>query len=138
MFFLCFVVFLFAGCFGDQPKTPKSLTIPPSDLTVSVIGMGVISLESFPDKVQALIMGKRAAVNDGYRQIGERIYGIKLNAKDTVRDAIAKDSTIKSCVSAWIRNASIEKTVCEERLCQVEMSVKLDQTVFQELFPWKE
>jgi hypothetical protein len=105
------------------PNTP--LLRPSNIITIRAIGMGVAP-ENTISPAQALVLAKRAAIADAYRQLGEKMYGIKLNAKDTIKDAVVKSTTIRTKVNAMVRNAEIQETVYKDGLCQVEMEVKLD------------
>jgi hypothetical protein len=110
----------------EEYLIPNSPILQPTNIiTVRSIGMGVAP-ENTISPAQALVLAKRAAIADGYRQIGEKMYGIRINAKDTVRDAVVQNSTIRTQVHAIIRNAEIVETVFKDGLCQVEMEVKLD------------
>lgn len=105
------------------PNAP--IITPSSIIEISAIGMGVAP-ESTLSPAQALALAKRAAIVDAYRQIGEKMYGIRVNAQDTVRDMVLKNSTVKTKVLAVIRNAEIVETVYKDGLCQVSMELKLD------------
>ena len=105
------------------PNTP--LLQPSNIITIRSIGMGVAP-EATISPAQAMVLAKRAAIADAYRQLGEKMYGIKLNAKDTIKDAVVKNSTVRTQVHAIVRNAEIQETIYKDGLCQVEMEVKLD------------
>lgn len=110
----------------EEYLIPNSPILQPTNIiTVRAIGMGVAP-ESTISPAQALVLAKRAAILDGYRQIGEKMYGIRINAKDTLKDAIAQNSSVRTQMYAVIRNAEIVETVFKDGLCQVEMEVKLD------------
>ena len=110
----------------DEYVIPNNPILKPTNIiTVRAIGMGVAP-ESTISPAQALVLAKRAAIADAYRQLGEKMYGIKVNAKDTVKDAVIKSSQIRTQVNAMIRNAEIMETVYQDGLCQVEMELKLD------------
>ena len=129
----------------DQPSSPpdfKILTIKSPIFTyydyalirtqdnalvieLSAVGMGVAP-EATISPSQALALAKRAAIVDAYRQLGEKMYGIRVNAQDTVRDMVLKNSTVKTKVMAVIRNAEIIETIYKDGLCQVNMELKLD------------
>lgn len=94
-------------------------------ITIRAIGMGVAP-ENTISPAQALVLAKRAAIADAYRQLGEKMYGIRVTAKDTVKDAVIKNSQIRTHVNGIIRNAEIMETVYQDGLCQVEMELKLD------------
>ncbi|GHV08776.1 hypothetical protein AGMMS50229_17730 [Campylobacterota bacterium] len=110
----------------EEYLIPNSPILQPTNIiTVRSIGMGVAP-ENTISPAQALVLAKRAAILDGYRQLGEKMYGIRINAKDTLRDAVSQNSTVRSQMYAIIRNAEIMETVFKDGLCQVEMEVKLD------------
>lgn len=110
----------------DEYLIPNSPMLQPTNIiTIRSIGMGVAP-ESTISPAQALVLAKRAAIADGYRQLGEKMYGIRINAKDTIKDAVVQNTTIRTQVHAIIRNAEIMETVFKDGLCQVEMEVKLD------------
>lgn len=110
----------------DEYLIPNSPILQPTNIiSIRSIGMGVAP-ESTISPAQALVLAKRAAIADGYRQLGEKMYGIRINAKDTIRDAVVQNTTVRTQVHAIIRNAEIMETVFKDGLCQVEMEVKLD------------
>lgn len=110
----------------DEVVIPNAPMITPSSIIeISAVGMGVAP-ESTISPAQALALAKRAAIVDAYRQIGEKMYGIRVNAQDTVRDMVLKNSTVKTKVLAVIRNAEVVETVYKDGLCQVSMELKLD------------
>ncbi|RDU61372.1 hypothetical protein CQA44_09155 [Helicobacter sp. MIT 14-3879] len=105
------------------------LLTPNNVIEIQAVGMGVAP-ESTVSPAQALALAKRAAIVDAYRQIGEKMYGIRINANDTIRDMIAQNSTIKGRVQALIKNAEITETAYKDGLCQVNMEVKLDGRIW--------
>ncbi|CBG40547.1 LPP20 family lipoprotein [Helicobacter mustelae] len=109
---------------------PNSPMLTPNNIIeLSAVGMGVAP-ESTVSPSQALALAKRAAIVDAYRQLGEKMYGIRVNAQDTVRDMILQNSTVKTKVQALIRNAEITETVYKDGLCQVSMELKLDGRIW--------
>jgi len=111
---------------GDEPVIPNAPILSPTKIIeISAIGMG-IAPENTISPAQALALAKRAAIVDAYRQLGEKMYGIRVNAKETVKDMIVRDSTVRTKVMAVIKNAEITETVFKDGLCQVNMEVKLD------------
>lgn len=105
------------------------LLTPNNVIEIQAVGMGVAP-ESTVSPAQALALAKRAAIVDAYRQIGEKMYGIRINANDTIRDMVAQNSTIKGRVQALIKNAEITETAYKDGLCQVNMEVKLDGRIW--------
>ena len=110
----------------DEYIIPNSPLLRPTNIiTIRAIGMGVSPQDTI-SPAQALVLAKRAAIADAYRQLSEKMYGIKLNAKDTIKDAVTKNSTIRTKVNGIVRNAEIVESVYKDGLFQVEMEVKLD------------
>ena len=113
-----------------EPKVPNIIPNSPlleseNVIELSAVGMGVAP-ENTISPSQALALAKRAAIIDAYRQIGEKMYGIKINGKDTVKDMILTNSVVKAQVDALIKNADIVETIYKDGLCQVTMELKLD------------
>lgn len=105
---------------------------PDNIIELSAVGMGVAP-ESTISPSQALALAKRAAIIDAYRQIGEKMYGIRLNAQDTVRDMVLINSVVKTKVEALIKNAEIIETVYKDGLCQITMELKLDGKIWHKI-----
>lgn len=97
----------------------------PGVIELSAVGMGVAPMNTI-SPAQALAMAKRAAIIDGYRQLGEKMYGIKVNSKETVKDMVMQNSVVRTRVLAVIKNAEIVETAFKDGLCQVQMELKLD------------
>lgn len=119
---------------GDDPNMIQNSPIltPDNTIELSAVGMGVAP-ESTISPSQALALAKRAAIIDAYRQIGEKMYGIRLNAQDTVRDMVLINSVVKTKVEALIKNAEIIETVYKDGLCQITMELKLDGKIWHKI-----
>lgn len=116
---------------------PNSPMLTPSNtIELNAVGMGVAP-ETSASPSQALALAKRAAIVDAYRQIGEKMYGIRVNAQDTVKDMMLQNSVVKTKVQALIRNAEITETVYKDGLCQVSMELKLDGKVWHKVLTGK-
>lgn len=98
---------------------------PTNIITIRAIGMG-IAPENAKSPAHQMALAKRAAILDGYRQLGEKMHGIRINAKDTVKDAVLVRSEIRTELYSVVRGAEVIETVWDNGLCQVEMEVKLD------------
>ena len=98
---------------------------PTNIITIRAIGMGVAK-EGVSSRAQEMALAKRAAILDGYRQLGEKLHGIKINGRDTVKDATLIRSEIRAEVHSVIRGAEVLETIWDKGLCQVEMEVKID------------
>lgn len=101
-------------------------------LEIEAVGIGVAPSESC-SPAQAVALAKRAAIIDAYRHLGEQMYGIKLNANDTVQNMVLKNSSIKTKLNALIRGAKVRESACEQGICQVTMELKLDGKVWSQV-----
>lgn len=107
----------------------------PVEAVFSAVGEGIAPLNTV-SHAQSLALAKRAAIADAHRQLAEKLYGVKVNSRDTVRDAMLKDSTITSQVNGLIKNASIVEHDFRDGLYRVKMELKLDQSKWQEIFAY--
>jgi hypothetical protein len=146
--FLLVVGVLFSGCATKKekkPSKPRSSSgmvsgeeylnediIPNSPIlrgrkimTISSKGLGVAPVNTI-SPAQALALAKRAAVVDAYRQLGEKMYGIRIDAKDTIRDMASRSSVVKTRLLAVIRNAEIVDETYNNGLYEITMELKLD------------
>lgn len=107
----------------------------PIEETFSATGEGIAPL-NVVSQAQALALAKRAAMADAHRQLAEQLYGVKISAKDTVRDAMLRDSTITSQVNGLIKNASIIENSFQDGLYRIKMELRVDRNKWQEIFSY--
>ncbi len=100
-----------------------------------VTGEGIAPMNTI-SPAQALALAKRAAMADAYRQLGAKLYGVRINAKDTVKDAALKDSRIESSVNALVKNATITETSYNEGLYKVTMELRMSEARWKEVFAY--
>lgn len=116
---------------GVTPQTNKeenTLRVG-SFMNISVVGQGVApSFATSP--AQAYALAKRAAMADAYRLIAERIKGVKVEGKDTIKNMAIKNSVVNTHVFAMIKNAVVVETKFENGLCEVEMEIDLNYNDF--------
>ena len=74
--------------------------------TITVKGTGAVPLNSV-SKTQGMMMARRAAVVDGYRQLAETINGVQIDAETTVEDFIVTSDVARTKVSALIKGAQV-------------------------------
>ncbi|MDR2034592.1 MAG: hypothetical protein LBP89_08180 [Helicobacteraceae bacterium] len=98
---------------------------PTNIITIRAIGLGV-SKEGAINRAQEMALAKRAAILDGYRQLGEKLHGIKISGRDSVKDSVLLRSEIRAEVRSIVRGAEVIETIWDNDLCQVEMEVKID------------
>jgi hypothetical protein len=101
-------------------------------MTISAKGLGVAPVNTI-SPAQALALAKRAAVVDAYRQLGEKMYGIRIDAKDTIRDMASRSSIVKTRLQAVIKNAEIVDETYNNGLYEITMELKLDALKWQRI-----
>lgn len=100
-----------------------------------VYGEGIAPMNTI-SPAQAIALAKRAAVTDAYRQLGEKLYGIRINAKETVKDAALKDSRIVTQVNGLVKNATITDTKYKDGLYTVRMELTMSGDRWKEIFSY--
>ena len=98
-------------------------------LYISVVGQGVAP-PSTSSPAQAYGMAKRAATVEAYRLIAERVNGVYVEGQDTIKNMIVSRSTVRTQVSAMIKNANVVETRFKDGICEVEMEVVLNYDQF--------
>jgi hypothetical protein len=104
----------------NKPESKKS-----NILTLYVTGEGVAPVNAI-NAAQAKVLARRAAIADAYRQLAEKMYGVKVTAKETVKDLILKNSDVNTYVEGLIRGADIQAEKFENGIYYVTMDLKLD------------
>lgn len=99
------------------------------EIIVSVTGQGVAPTYAV-SPAQSYALAKRAAIADAYRLIAEKVKGVSVEGQDTVQNMMLKRSTVRTLVTAMVRNAQIVETTYKEGLCEVEMEIKLSYAQF--------
>ncbi len=107
----------------------NNLLMRNTSMTVSVVGQGVAPAFA-QSPAQAYALAKRAAMGDAYRLIAEKIKGVRVEGKDTVRNMAIKNSRVNTKVAAMVRNASVVETTFKDGLCEVEMEIDIDYNNF--------
>ncbi len=101
----------------------------------SVVGEGIAPQNTI-SPAQALVLAKRAAVADAYRQLGEKLYGVKINSKETIKDAALKNSKIITQVDGLIKDAYITETSFKDGIYRVKMELKIDSNTWKRIFSY--
>ena len=108
---------------GIIPNSPK--LVRPSIIKVSGIGEGVPPVNVI-SPAQAKALARRAAIADAYRSLAEKMYGIRLSAKDRIRDLVAQRTEVRTAVYGIIRGATIDEEEWKDGLYKVVLVVNLD------------
>jgi hypothetical protein len=95
-------------------------------LKLHASGVGVVPCNGTCSSYQAVAMARRAAILDAYKVLAEKLYGIKINGSDTVKNMVLQNSNIKAYVEGVIRGANIEQEEFKNGIYKVVMSLKID------------
>ncbi|NPA12035.1 MAG: hypothetical protein GXO62_07320 [Epsilonproteobacteria bacterium] len=95
-------------------------------LKLEAKGVGVPPCEGTCSSAQAIAMARRAAILDAYKALAEKLYGVKINGRDTVKNMILQNSSIRAYVDGVIRGANIESEEYKNGIYSVVMSIKVD------------
>jgi len=115
---------------APKPQLPKNTPILTANkpLKIRVTGQGVAPCNGTCSPSQAYAMAKRAAIADAYRLIAEKVKGVYVEGEDYIQNMMVKRSTVRTSVSAMVRNANIVETTFKEGLCEVEMEITLSRS----------
>lgn len=102
-------------------------------LVFRVIGQGVAPVNTI-SPAQAKALAKRAAIADAYRQLAEKISGVKIEGKDKIVNMVTKKSVVRTYVNALIKNATVVDSVTKDGLYEVEMELKMYGKTWYPLF----
>ena len=95
-------------------------------LIIEAKGVGIVPCDGACSTAQAKVMARRAAILDGYRALIEKIYGIQINGRDTVKNMALQSSVIRSHIEGLIRGANIEEESFKDGVYSVVMSIRLN------------
>ena len=113
----------------EKDFSQKEVLEREKSILISVIGQGVAPMNT-NSPAQAYALAKRAATADAYRLIAEKVKGVYVEGQDLVQNMMIKRSTVRTSVTAMVRNANVIETTFKEGLCEVEMEIKLSHSQF--------
>lgn len=117
--------------------SPKPVAVPRKwePVTVQATGSGAPQ-ENLPPG-QARLMALRAAKVDGYRNLLEQTYGVRIQGDTTVRDFITQSDIVRSKVDAFIRGAKeVSNRTLSDGTVEVELEITLDQFFYDYFVPY--
>jgi len=133
------LMLVIAGCAAKKDEPPKDSKAAAYDFSNEksfvVYGEGIAPMHTI-SPAQAIALAKRAAITDGYRQLGEKLYGVKISSSETVQDAALKDSHIVAHVNALLKGAEITDATFKDGLYSIRMEIVMSARRWQELFAY--
>ncbi len=105
----------------------------------SFIALAAICLASISSTTWALqpgqqkLLAKRAAIVDGYRNLAERIKGLKIDASTYVRDFVAESDEIRTSLDTFLKGARVvgAPRYFEDGSAEVSVEITLQELVQQ-------
>lgn len=111
---------------AEEPVIPNApIILGPRVITMEAVGMGVAPARA-KTPAHEIALAKRAAIIDGYRQLGEKLHGIRINSRETLEDLMLRNSRIKTKVYSIVRGAQVTESMYKDGLFQVKMEVQID------------
>jgi hypothetical protein len=95
-------------------------------IRIDAKGVGVVPCNGTCNTSQAEAMARRAAILDAYKALAEKMYGIKINGRDAVKNMILQNSNIRAYVEGLIKGANVEEENFKNGMYTVSMSVSID------------
>jgi len=121
-----------SNCAKEKQEINSSTQVLKKDkrLKITVVGQGVAPCNGSCSPSQSYALAKRAAIADAYRLVAEKVKGVYVEGEDLIKNMMVQRSTVKTSVSATVRNATIVETKMKDGLCEVEMQIMLSHSDF--------
>ena len=107
---------------NQQQQNIQNLDNVNREVRISATGMGVAPAFAH-SPAQAYALAKRAAMVDAYRLLAERVGGVRIEGRDTIKNMEVVRSEVRASVANSIRNAEIVETKFQDGMCEVELEV---------------
>jgi len=108
---------------GIIPNNPNIQR--PNIITINGVGEGVAPMDA-QSPAQARLLAKETAMAVAYKRLAEKMYGIRLSAKDKIKDLMTQSSEIRTSVYGLIRGATIDEESWKNGIYTVVLVVKLN------------
>ncbi|WP_456488331.1 hypothetical protein [Caminibacter pacificus] len=95
-------------------------------LRVEAVGVGVAPAEGMESTAQAMAMARRAAILEAYKALAEKLYGIKINGRETLKNMMLQNESLRAYIQGVIRGANIEEESYNNGMYKVVMSLKVN------------
>jgi hypothetical protein len=106
----------------QQNQDYQNLDSHNKEVRVSATGMGVAP-QFAHSPAQSFALAKRAALVDAYRLLAERVGGVRIEGRDTIKNMQVVRSEVRASVTNSIRNAEIVETKFQDGMCEVQLEV---------------
>lgn len=91
-----------------QQETPVTFPL------ITALGAAPISGQPGNSDSQRMLMAMRASKLEAYRELAERVYGQRIDSKNTLSAMIAQNDVLEASVQGVIRGARVVKTYAVE------------------------
>jgi len=71
-------------------------------------------------------MARRAAILEGYKALAEKLYGVKINGRETLKNMMLQNESLRAYIQGVIRGANIEEESFKDGMYRVVMSLKVN------------
>ncbi len=95
-------------------------------LRMEAVGVGVAPAEGMESTAQAMAMARRAAILEAYKALAEKLYGIKINGRETLKNMMLQNESLRAYIQGVIRGANIEEESYNNGMYKVVMSLKVN------------
>lgn len=91
-----------------QQETPVAFPI------ITALGAAPISAQQGSTDTQRMLMAMRASKLEAYRELAERVYGQRIDSRNTLSAMVAQNDILEASVQGVIRGARVVKTYAVE------------------------
>lgn len=91
-----------------QQETPVTFPV------ITALGAAPISAQQGSNDTQRMLMAMRASKLEAYRELAERVYGQRIDSKNTLSAMVAQNDVLEASVQGVIRGARVVKTYAVE------------------------
>ena len=100
-----------------QQETPLAFPV------ITALGAAPISAQPGASDSQRMLMAMRASKLEAYRELAERVYGQRIDSKNTLSAMVAQNDVLEASVQGVIRGARVLKTYAVEDTYITELSL---------------
>lgn len=107
----------------------------PQDVTLTANGEGIAPLNTV-SVAQARVLAKRSAMAAAYANLAGKLYGVRIDGEDTVKDAMLQNSRVSARVQGLVKNAEVIDEGFANGLYKVTLQLRIDQRRWKEVFAY--